>query len=418
MTMLFKRLALALCLPLGCVFAAQPGEVFQQHQADILAANGGQYEDYVFRAARTAPVTASNTSDTAAKNKSALQATSELLRLLVARKIVWPETLTEAQRQEAVEVLMDQLNVSAKLKGLTRVWQNKESDGRWCSVMAISMASAEAVPALDFAAARAKLLSDDSVLLGKLSVPTLIALRATAASMPIVVERQSWETLLAKAQFSQTRLHRFPALAGRYPLGTVQAEASEAYRSGMVAFSRGDLTEAYGQFLSAAAQTFSFDALNMAGNCARRIGKNPEAVALLLHAAYLKPESSYPWVHLAYVALAEGEKDLCEQCCVAAEQRTPDTWTLQQLELLRKAMLPPPAPAVEVVEAVEETPAPEEVATPAIEEVAIPAPVQEVKQEAPVEIQVEVPVEVETPAPAEPKKRVHVHENVIDVPLF
>ena len=68
-----------------------------------------------------------------------------------------------------------------------------------------------------------------------------------------------------------------------------------------------------------------------------------EGSPLLLHAAYLKPTSPYPWVHLAFVALHAGDAALAERCCAKAASLGPDDpWVRTQIANVRAKSVPPP----------------------------------------------------------------------------
>ena len=102
--------------------------------------------------------------------------------------------------------------------------------------------------------------------------------------------------------------------------------------------------------LASAERAYTFDALNLAANAGRRLGKNPEVAVLALAAADLAPESPYPWVHLAFVALAEEKDDLCEVCCVrAASLGQRDAWVIDQVKELRGKLAERKAKASESV---------------------------------------------------------------------
>ncbi len=140
----------------------------------------------------------------------------------------------------------------------------------------------------------------------------------------------SW---LGKTDFKDD-LSPLNKLSGRIPGGMIWA-VDEYYQAGLNAFQANQLPEAYEYFCKSLAENISFDACNMGGNTARRIGRPTEAIALLLQAAVLNPKSPYPWVNLALAFDHIQEKTLVEYCLKQAEQRPLDDWSKQQIKHLK-----------------------------------------------------------------------------------
>ena len=166
----------------------------------------------------------------------------------------------------------------------------------------------------------------------------LAALRANPG------DRAYWADLLAKVSFEVPALQ---ALVEGKRLAAADAKPTDAaYAQAAEAFAKGDVSGAYANALASAGQAYTFDALNLAANAGRRIGKTPEAAVLALAAADLAPKSPYPWVHLAFVAKAEGKGDLCAACCDQAETLGPeDAWVRDQVKALRADLAPAAEPS-------------------------------------------------------------------------
>lgn len=73
----------------------------------------------------------------------------------------------------------------------------------------------------------------------------------------------------------------------------------------------------------------------MAGNAGRRIGKFPESIAFLLQAAAIKPDTAYPWIHLAWIYCKQHSPKEMQICIEKAESMKLDSWSQQQLGLLK-----------------------------------------------------------------------------------
>lgn len=152
------------------------------------------------------------------------------------------------------------------------------------------------------------------------------------------VDYTKWAGLTYRAVFYTPHLKALVSADTR--LSASNAKPTDGnYQRATEAFAKGDLETAYVNALASAERAYTFDALNLAANAGRRLGKNPEVAVLALAAADLVPQSPYPWVHLAFVAKAEDKLDLCEVCCARAEslgQR--DAWVIDQVKELRAAL--------------------------------------------------------------------------------
>ena len=89
--------------------------------------------------------------------------------------------------------------------------------------------------------------------------------------------------------------------AGMLPVGLDESPMDQNYLLGQNAFSRNNLPEAYKFYVDSVSEKITFQACNMAGNAGRRIGRIYEATAMLLQATVARPQSVYPWVHLAWI---------------------------------------------------------------------------------------------------------------------
>lgn len=337
MKMPFKAALFLIVALLACAaFAATPGVVFEKYRNDLLSGAMTEAEGVCFAVGTARAVTDSTAARQAAQRKATLCATVNLVRRVMAERVVWPKTLDVGVQQELTSLLVRVVSVNATLSGCAPVCSEEVDKGTWRVVVAVSEEELAKVPRLTFEEARERLLREDVLLAKGAPLDALIALRRTMGDMPEAVDRKPWEVLLSEAEFGTPRLRALPRLAGRYPLGSTEVPTDEEFAKGNEAYGKGDLATAYAAFVASAERAWTFDALNMAGNVARRLpGHSAEASALLLHAAYLKPSSPHPWVHLAFVAKAIGNEALCEQCCREAEARSPDAWTRRQLAQLR-----------------------------------------------------------------------------------
>lgn len=318
------------------VFAVTPGAVFERHRDGILSGEVAKAEGVYFAVGMARAVTDSVAARQTAQRKATLSATASLAQRATTERVVWPKTLDVGVQQELTSLLVRIVSVNVTLSGCVSVYSEEVDKGTWRVVVAVSEEELAKVPRLTFEEARERLLREDVLLAKGAPLDALIALRRTMGNMPESVDWKPWEALLLEADFGTPRLRALPRLAGRYPLGSTEVPTDEEFAKGNEAYGKGDLATAYAAFVASAERAWTFDALNMAGNVARRLpGHSAEASALLLHAAYLKPSSPHPWVHLAFVAKAIGNKALCEQCCREAEARSPDAWTREQLAILR-----------------------------------------------------------------------------------
>lgn len=353
-------LALIACLPLCVAFAMTPGEAFQVNRNAILSGDCTEEDGVSFGVGRAKIRIDSASSRRAAKGQSHLQAMIGLLAQAAFSQVEWPETLDAATCSILRDWLLYRLNLSATVGGIQTVYSEAE-DGQWVTVVAVPSEALADVPRFTFEELRDRLLAPETLSDPYAPLEALLALRATLGPVPEPVDRKPWEALLAEAKFPSDSLNALPRLAGRYPLGTTERPTDDFYTKGNAAFAKKDVRGAYVAYLNSLTRGWSFAALNMAGNCARRLGRNAEAAALLLQAAYLNPESPYPWIHLAFVARAVGNEALCAQCADFAEERAGESaWTQKQLAVLREPPEPvdqqgeAPAPVQDEPEATDE----------------------------------------------------------------
>lgn len=322
-------------LSLGVVVNATTlNSFFETHKNEILARHITEGNGFVFGIAHARAITSSANSWKNAEKKSILMALDDVIRRSALRNLVWPTSITTTHQRAITEAYMKTLSVEATVRRMQILWQTREHDG-YTAVVALPTEEIAKIPMVTFFELREQMLNENFVFEGRLPVDVLIALRATKEKMPKEIDRVPWLPFLQQSHFKTYRLKRLPELAGCYPIGTCEVSHGDCYQQGMQAYQRGDLIGAYDAFLEAAEKSLSYDAFNMAGNVARRIGKNSEAVALLLHAAYLNQSSPHPWVHLAFVAEAGGMLELAENCCCMAEQRNLDNWSKEQIALIR-----------------------------------------------------------------------------------
>ncbi len=393
-------MGLSLCRAL-C--GATPGEVFAANRADILSEGTCTVGGYRFSCAVEEVSSEDGDEREVAKEAAAFWASTGLVWGAVTERLEWPDALAPEHRRTLKHALAALVPVSVDVRGLTQVYA--DFDGRrWTAVAAVPEEQLASLPRITFEEARDRLLAPELIYAPDAPIEALAALCALEEPLPAPVDRTPWATLLAKAAFETPRLSALPRLAGRYPIGTADVPTDADWTQGLEAYRQGDLQAAYKRFLASAERVYTFDALNMAGNVARRLGKHPEAAALLLHATYLKPDSPYPWVHLAFVAKAEGNVKLAEQCCEQALERGPeDAWVVEQIAALRapqKTQSPPEAATLRepAVPAPAKKPAFMDVSKASV----APTPVKpESAPAAPVQQQPTVPAA--TPAPDEPK---------------
>lgn len=163
------------------------------------------------------------------------------------------------------------------------------------------------------------------------------------------VDYTKWAGLTYRAVFYTPNLKALVNVDKRLPASDAKPTDGN-YQRATEAFAKGDIETAYANALASAERAYTFDALNLAANAGRRLGKNPEVAVLALAAADLAPESPYPWVHLAFVALAEEKDDLCTVCCVrAASLGQRDAWVIDQVKELRGKLAERKAKASEFV---------------------------------------------------------------------
>ena len=124
--------------------------------------------------------------------------------------------------------------------------------------------------------------------------------------------------------------------AGMLPVGLDESPMDQNYLLGQNAFSRNNLPEAYKFYVDSVSEKITFQACNMAGNAGRRIGRIYEATAMLLQATVARPQSVYPWVHLAWIYDMQKLNRQKQYCIEKIKTYKLDKWSSQQLDLLTK----------------------------------------------------------------------------------
>ena len=327
----FAFSALALC----CAGAGEAHVVFEENKSEVLEQGARCLEGFRFGVGRGTLISESGASRAAARGKSELVAKGDLIRSVALSEVDWPDSISEKSRRELSEYY--QGSVIAKIAGIEKVYQ--EQDGNtWVTVVAVPSSATGGIGKIRFPELYKQLASSALIFSERAPNNAIIELLASQQSRS-PIEIAPWEASLYKAKFQNFYLRKLPVFAGRcdvkHDLGNWEAD----YEKGLRAYRKGKLEEAYSLFIAAAGKVWKFDVFNMAGNIARRIGRSDEAVAMLLHAAYLAPDKPFPWVHLGFIAAARGDNELCESCCEKAESRNPDKWCTEQIAILREKML-------------------------------------------------------------------------------
>ena len=190
--------------------------------------------------------------------------------------------------------------MSATLSCTTKVYQVREGRN-WTTVVAVPAKQTEKIGKVAFPELREQLLRPKYVFSEQAPDEAIVELICIQQEFP-PIDRAPWESNLGAAKFENFYLRKLPLFAGRCIVAYDSGDSKKDYEKGMRAYGKGLLPEAYDFFVSAAEKSWTFDVLNMAGNVARRIGKNDEAVAFLLYAAQLEPENrsrGYIW-HLSH----------------------------------------------------------------------------------------------------------------------
>lgn len=330
-----SKLLLALVCLGTVVFATVPTHFFNEHQSEILEGAIVEGDGYCYGVGRSRPITNSKISWKNAKQKAELLALDRLIRRMTIDNVTWPKALSPESISTLANAYMEKMAISATLSHIQTLYTERELD-HMVAVVAVSKEEAKKLLPPTFTSIYEHLFTEEALFQGFLPIEVLSELYAMENPIPQAVNRSPWTNQLNQASFSTYRLRRLPDYVGRYPVGTLQVCTHPSYQLGMRAYQNSQLQEAYSHFLTAAEATLAYDALNMAGNVARRIGKLNEAVPLLLHAAYLKPASSHPWVHLAFVAEHLGSLDVMASCIAEAEMRNPDAWSREQIVILRE----------------------------------------------------------------------------------
>ena len=138
------------------------------------------------------------------------------------------------------------------------------------------------------------------------------------------------------ANFSDPKLDFLNYYAGMLPIGVAGKAEDNDFFTARNAFARNQLVIAYDNYAKSVATKVTFEGCNMAGNAGRRIGKDHEAVALLLQATIADPSIVYPWVHLAWIYRKLNLKEQEQFCIQKIKTYKLDDWSSKQLELLEK----------------------------------------------------------------------------------
>lgn len=344
-----SKISFLLLLLGGLLQAATPNMLFNEHQATILAQPSITIDNVYFAQATTP---CRNNTASARKNafeRAHLEALRRLVLHIASETIQWPPTYPEELKTQTLDTATALSTLTTtRLNTITLREALQKEINTVHLVIALPKEEAPHINTVSFEQLRTQLLDPQALLAGHLpSYEVLVALHQTLAPLPPPLDRTPWQPLIAKAQLPAPLQRPLTHLAGRYPLGSTCPPQDNAYVEATTAYARGDLKSAYTYALESLTHQWSYDALNMAGNVARRLKKEAEATLYLLHAAYLNPASPHPWIHLAFIARANQMPQTCEACCRAAEARHPDPWTKEQLRLLRQPQDTPPPPTLQ-----------------------------------------------------------------------
>ena len=138
------------------------------------------------------------------------------------------------------------------------------------------------------------------------------------------------------ANFSDPKLDFLNYYAGMLPIGVAGKAEDNDFFTARNAFARNQLVIAYDNYAKSVATKVTFEGCNMAGNAGRRIGKDHEAIALLLQATIADPGIVYPWVHLAWIYRKLNLKEQEQFCIQKIKTYKLDDWSSKQLKLLEK----------------------------------------------------------------------------------
>lgn len=331
-----SALAFALC----DASAADMHTVFEENKHEVLTSGARNFDGFRFGVGKATPISENAASREAARGKSDLFARSNLIHAIALSEIKWPESISEKSRRALSEHY--RFSFGATLSGVVKVYQKKEANDVWVTVVAVPESQVAQIERITFEQLREQLSGRVAVFSSQAPDEAIVELLQTQ-KQPDPIERERWEKFLSEAKFKPPYLHKLPLFAGRCDVKHELKGWQSFYEQGMATYRKGKLDDAYRFFVAAAEKSWTFDVLNMAGNVARRIGQYNEAVPFLIHAAYLAPGKPFPWVHLAFVAKAQKDSELCEFCCREAEARNPDRWTVEQLEILRNPEQKPQA---------------------------------------------------------------------------
>ncbi len=357
--MMRSKLFVGLLLCAIAVHGASPRELYDKHRQEILAGACICLEETCFVIGKAPLRVHKPRAIKNAKQQAELDATANLITYCRLSQTTFPDMISAEEKKLISCHLLPFISSSAHLHGAQTIDTFIEDDTA-TAVLALPRADRTSFPPLTFEEILPILLSKEAIFDTACPLPLELLQRLfqLRGPLPQPLDHTPWENILASAPITSPFLQRLHVLAGNLPIGnTLPIGDNHAYNAGLRAYRRRDFETAYAHFLQATATSLSFEAFNMAGNTARRLNRNAEAVLLLLHAAYLNSTSAYPWIHLAYVAEQCGDEALKEQCCSEAERRNPDAWSQKQLHLLRQPKPPPP-------EHIDKAPTPKDTSTP------------------------------------------------------
>ncbi len=341
MKMLFKQLlAATMCISLVSLTRAggTAEEIFNLHRQEILSEQASAYDGFYFARATTAPKTQSANSMQAASSRARLQAYAQLVDLKVAEKIGWPKALS-AQSRLALSraIIARQGNTTAAQKECLTLYL-KETRKEVSIVVAIAKENLLIKDTIVPLTVQS-LLSNEMLLSPGAPVAALVELQQCATKeLPPAIDLKPWQNYLSQAAFTETALRKLPQFAGRFMTASVDPTNEPNYVEAMAAYAGNEQEKAFGMFKQSLTQAYSFEALNMAGNVARRLKAYNQAVALLIQAAYIKPSSPYPWVHLAYVAQECGDLQALKQVLNTLKKMKLDPWSQEKYGILCKML--------------------------------------------------------------------------------
>lgn len=335
-TMMRSKVFCLLLLVGGVAFATSPHEVYQHNEQAVLATSCSFFDGiYFVRGEGTARMDTPGAKRNM-REKARLDAYRNLMIELANQSIRWPELFSDDVKRMALNYAHKLLNANIRVSESVIVHEETSGLTHWL-IVAFPKSKISGRVSISFEALRAHILDREALSSGRVPPYELLrAMQETLSAIPEPLEIEPWMAFVQDINLPEHLQKALPKLVARFPLGTTDRPKDAAFAAAGKAFSSGDLNKAYDLYLESLAHGWSYDAFNMAGNVARRIQKQDEAILFLLHAAYLKPTSPHPWVHLAYIAEANGSDELLDSAIQAAEMREVDEWTSAQLDVIRR----------------------------------------------------------------------------------